>query len=101
MAIKIHDLRYIRRSPGEIAVLRELVSFQQCKIINPSEFWLSQMTRHEREICAPGYREVGEVWAHFLRSSASRTSAAPIVPPTPTRFIPRASKNSLTQAGKS
>jgi len=45
MAIKVHDLRYIRRSLGEIAVLRELVSLQHCKIINPSEFWLSQMTR--------------------------------------------------------
>src|ERR1039458_9707193 len=45
MAIKLPDLRYIRRSPGEIAVLRELVSFQRCKTINPSEFWLSQMTR--------------------------------------------------------
>ena len=45
MAIKIHDLRYIRRSPGEIAVLRELVSFQRSQRINPSEFWLSQMTR--------------------------------------------------------
>jgi len=45
MAIKLPDLRYIRRSPGEIAVLRELVSFQRCKIINPSEFWLVQMTR--------------------------------------------------------
>jgi hypothetical protein len=45
MAIKVHDLRYIRRSLGEIAVLRELVSMQHCKIINPSEFWLSQMTR--------------------------------------------------------
>ena len=44
MAIKLHDLRYIRRSPGEIAVLRELVSFQRCKTINPSEFWLAQMT---------------------------------------------------------
>lgn len=45
MAINIHDLRYIRKSPGEIAVLRELVSFQRSKIIHPSEFWLSQMTR--------------------------------------------------------
>ena len=45
MAIKVHDLRYIRRSIGEIAVLRELVSFQRSKMINPSEFWLSQMTR--------------------------------------------------------
>jgi len=45
MAIKIHDLKYIRRSPGEIAVLRGLVSFQSAKIINPSEFWLAQMTR--------------------------------------------------------
>ena len=45
MAIKVHDLRYIRRSLGEIAVLRELVSFQSAKIINPSEFWLAQMTR--------------------------------------------------------
>ena len=44
MAIKLHDLRYIRRSPGEIAVLRELVSFQRCKTVNPSEFWLAQMT---------------------------------------------------------
>ena len=47
MAIKLHDLRYIRRSPGEIAVLRELVSFQRCKTINPSEFWLAQMTNYE------------------------------------------------------
>lgn len=38
MAIKLQDLRYIRRTPGEIAVLRELVSFQHCKVINPSEF---------------------------------------------------------------
>src|ERR1035441_10636453 len=45
MAIKLPDLRYIRRSLGEIAVLRELVSLQHCKTINPSEFWLSQMTR--------------------------------------------------------
>jgi len=45
MAIKVHELKYIRRSLGEIAVLRELVSLQHCKIINPSEFWLSQMTR--------------------------------------------------------
>ena len=37
-------MRYIRRSLGEIAVLRELVSLQHCKIINPSEFWLAQMT---------------------------------------------------------
>jgi len=47
MAIRLHDLRYIRRSPGEIAVLRELVSFQRCKAINPSEFWLAQMTNYE------------------------------------------------------
>ena len=45
MAIKVHDLRYIRRTPGEVTVLRELVSFQRCKVINPSEFWLVQMTR--------------------------------------------------------
>ena len=45
MSIKVHDLKYIRRSPGEIAVLRELVSLQGCKIINPSEFWLALMTR--------------------------------------------------------
>jgi hypothetical protein len=45
MVIKLQDLRYIRRTPGEIAVLRELVSFQRCKVICPSEFWLAQMTR--------------------------------------------------------
>jgi hypothetical protein len=45
MAIRVHDLRYIRRSPGEIAVLRELVSLQGCNIINPSEFRLAVMTR--------------------------------------------------------
>ena len=45
MAIKIQELRYLRRTPGEIAVLRELVSFQRCRRICPSEFWLAQMTR--------------------------------------------------------
>jgi predicted transcriptional regulator len=44
MVIKLQDLRYIRRTPGEIAVLRELVSLQRCKVINPSELWLAQMT---------------------------------------------------------
>jgi predicted transcriptional regulator len=44
MAIYLPDLRYVRKSPGEIAVLRQLVSLQRCKIINPSEFWLAQMT---------------------------------------------------------
>jgi len=45
MFIKLQDLRYIRRTPGEVAVLRELVSFQRCRVICPSEFWLAQMTR--------------------------------------------------------
>jgi predicted transcriptional regulator len=44
VAIKVHDLKYIRRSIGEIDVLRQLVSLQRCNIINPSEFWLAQMT---------------------------------------------------------
>ena len=45
MAIKVYHLKYIRRSLAEIAVLRELVSLQRCKVIHPSEFWLVQMTR--------------------------------------------------------
>jgi DNA-binding transcriptional ArsR family regulator len=45
MPINLPDLRYIRRSLGEITVLRQLVSFQRCKVINPSEFWLALMTR--------------------------------------------------------
>src|ERR1039458_3813769 len=45
MAIKVYHLKYIRRSLAEIAVLRELVSLQRCKVINPSEFWLALMTR--------------------------------------------------------
>jgi predicted transcriptional regulator len=44
MAIKLQELRYIRRCPSEIAVLRELVALQRCRIINPSEAWLAQMT---------------------------------------------------------
>src|ERR1017187_330618 len=47
MTINLPDLRYIRRSPGEIAVLRELVSFQGCKVINPSEFRIALMTNYE------------------------------------------------------
>jgi len=47
MFIKLQDLRYIRRTPGEVAVLRELVSFQRCRVICPSEFWLAQMTNYE------------------------------------------------------
>jgi hypothetical protein len=47
MTINLPDLRFIRRTPGEIAVLRELVSFQRCKIINPSEFRIALMTNYE------------------------------------------------------
>ncbi len=51
MAIKRQDLRYLRRSIYEIAVLRKLVGLQRCKIINPSQFWLAQMTRmSERQV---------------------------------------------------
>ena len=47
MSISLPDLRYIRGNPGEIAVLRELVSFQRCKIVNPSECRLALMTNYE------------------------------------------------------
>ena len=47
MTINLPDLRFIRKTPGEIAVLRELVSFQRCKVINPSEFRIALMTNYE------------------------------------------------------
>jgi hypothetical protein len=49
MAIKLADLSFIRRSPAEISVLRELISLKRSKVAPPSEGYVALRCQMKEE----------------------------------------------------
>ena len=71
MAVKLADVSYLRRSPAERFVLRELIWLKQSKVNDPTEGYLALRCQMSENAAQKGSGQTCKVMDHFLRGAGA------------------------------